>query len=46
MKFDKNYDYGNVFNNIQASSSYQGYLIGRSQPESIQNVIQNTKHVA
>ena len=41
MKFDKNYDYRNIFNNIRSSSSYLGYLIGRFQSESIQNAMQN-----
>ena len=42
MKFDKNYDYRNIFNNIRLSSSYRGYLIGPFQSESIQNAMQNT----
>ena len=46
MKFDKNYDYLNIFNNIRSSSSYHGYLTGRFQSESIQNPIQNTGHEA
>ena len=44
MKFDKNYDYRNIFNNIRSSSSYYGYLIGSFQSESMQNAIQNTGH--
>ena len=48
MKFDKNYDIRNIFNNIRSSSSYHGYLIGRFQgSESIQqNATQNTGHEA
>ena len=44
MKFDKNYDYRNIFNKMQSSSSYHDYLIGRFQSESIQNALQNTGH--
>ena len=46
MKFDKNYNYRDIFNNIRSDSSYHGYLINRFQSESIQNVIQNTGHEA
>ena len=46
MKFDKNYDFCNIFNNIRPSFSYHGYLIGRFQLELIQNAIQNTEHEA
>ena len=46
MKLDKNYDFRNISNNIQSSSSYHGYLISRFQSESIQNAIQNTEHEA
>ena len=36
MKFDKNYNYRNIFNNIRSSSSYHGYVIGRFEwPESM-----------
>ena len=35
MKFDKNYDYLNIFNNMRSSFNYHGYLIGRFQSESI-----------
>ena len=42
MKFDKIYDYRNIFNNIQSSSSYPGYLIGRFQSESIQDAMQHS----
>ena len=48
MKFDKNYDIPNIFNNIRSSCSYHGYLIGRFQgSESLkQNATQNTEHEA
>ena len=46
MKFDKNYNYRNIFNNIRSSSSYHGYLIGRFQSKLIQNTTENTGHVA
>ena len=46
MKFDENYDYRNIFNNIWYSYSYHGYLTGRFQSESMQNAIQNTGHEA
>ena len=46
MKFDKNYDYRNIFNNFRSSSSYHDYLIGRFQSESIQKAKQNTGHEA
>ena len=36
MKFDKNYDFRNIFSNIRSSSSYYSYLIGRFQLELIQ----------
>ena len=43
MKFDENYDFRNIFNNIRSSSSYHGYPIARFQSESIQqNAIQKT----
>ena len=40
MKFDKNYDYSNILNDIRSSSFYRGYLIAVSKS------IQNTGHVA
>ena len=40
MKFDKNYDYHDFFNNIRLSTYYHGYLIGYFHAESIQNTIQ------
>ena len=47
MKFDKNYDFRNIFNNIRSRSSDHGYPIDRFQPESIQqNATQNTGHEA
>ena len=46
MKFDENYDYRNIFNNIWSSYSYHGYLTGRFQSETMQNAIQNTGHEA
>ena len=47
MKFDKNYDFRNIFSNIQSSYSYHGYLIGRFQSALIQqNATQNTGHEA
>ena len=44
MKFDKNYNYRNIFDKIRSDSSYHGYLIDRFQSKSIQKVIQNTGH--
>ena len=43
MKFDKNYDFRNIFSNIRSSFSYYGYLIARFQLELIlQNATQDT----
>ena len=45
MKFDKNYDFRNIFNNIRSSSFHHGYLIGiSSQQVRIDTTKRNTKH--